>query len=87
MKSHETPLQVAAPLGGGVHGVQALAPHEFTEVFATHWLPHLWKPWLQTKSHCWLAQMATEFAGGVQGVQLVPQVAVSLLLAHMSPQR
>jgi hypothetical protein len=31
--------------------------------------------------------MATAFAGGVHGVQLVPQVAVSLLGLHSLPQR
>lgn len=82
MKSQLTPLQVEVALGGATHGVHALAPHELTEVLATHSFPHLWKPVLQTKSHCWLAQIATEFGGGVQGVQLEPQVAMSLLLAH-----
>ena len=42
---------------------------------------------MQTKSQTWFPQMATEFAGGVQGVQLVPQVAVSLLGLHSLPQR
>lgn len=87
MKSHEKPLQVAVPLGGGVQGVHELAPHEFTEVLATHALPHLWKPELQTKSHCWFAQIATEFGGGWHGVQLVPQVAMSLSFLHSLPQR
>ena len=42
---------------------------------------------MQTKSHVWFPQMATEFDGGVQGVQLVPHVAVSLLGLHSLPQR
>lgn len=42
---------------------------------------------MQTKSQAWLPQIATEFAGGVQGVQLVPQVAVSLLFLQVLPQR
>ncbi len=42
---------------------------------------------LQTKSHVSLAQVATEFRGAVQGVQLVPQLAMSPLLLHASPQR
>jgi hypothetical protein len=42
---------------------------------------------LQTKSQAALPQIATEFAGGVHGVQLVPQVAVSLLALQVLPHR
>jgi hypothetical protein len=42
---------------------------------------------LQTKSHATPLQMATELAGGVHGVQLEPQFAISLLSLHSLPQR
>ena len=42
---------------------------------------------MQAKSQAAFAQKATEFGGGVHGVQLVPQVAMSLSLLHSLPQR
>ena len=87
VKSHEKPLQVAMALGGGAQAWHELEPHEFTEVLATHAVPHLWKPALQMKSHCSLPQIATELGGGVQGVHRLPQVATSLFVLHSLPQR
>lgn len=39
VKSQEKPLQLAVALGGKVHAVQELDPHELTEVFATQRFP------------------------------------------------
>lgn len=87
MKSHDTPLQVAVAFAGGVHGLHEVAPHELVELLSTHWVPHLWKPGLQTKSHAMPVQIAVELGGGVHGVQLEPQLAIWLLSLHSLPQR
>ena len=69
------------------HEVQDVAPHDVTALFETHAPPQLWKPVLQTKPHAPPAlHVALALAGATHGVQEVPQVAGSALLAHAPPQ-
>jgi hypothetical protein len=57
-----------------------------TEPIATHALPMRVKPALQVKSHAVPVQVATAFAGAVQGVHDVPQVAGEVLDEQIDPQ-
>jgi hypothetical protein len=77
---------VAVPLVGAAQAVQAVVPQLLMLVFDTHAVPHKWKPELHVKPHVVPLQVAVAFAGGVHGVQNVPQVRMLELEAQVLPQ-
>ena len=64
--------ELAGPAAQGVHP----APHESTELSATHVAPQRWKPELQVKSQSPLTHAAVPLAGGVHVVHEGPQVVI-----------
>lgn len=78
------PLHVAVALAGVVHGVQD-APHESTEVFATHAPAHAWKPVLQLNPQLVPLHVADALDGGMHGVHELPQLLTPVLATHALP--
>ena len=66
------------------------AVHELPQllalVFERHAVPHRCAPALQVNPHAPALQVAVAFAGGVHGVQDVPQVLTLVLEAQVLPQ-
>lgn len=85
-KPHAAPSHVATAFAGAEHGVQ-LAPHEASEVFATHTSPQRWKPARHTKPQLDPSQVASAFGGGAHGEHAAPQLAGAASATHASPQR
>lgn len=74
------------PLGSLAHALHEV-PHVAVAVSDTQALPQRWYPALHVKPQAVPSQVAVAFAGGVQGVQLAPQVSTAVLEAQTSPQR
>jgi hypothetical protein len=83
---HFIPSQVAVPLVTTGQAVHEVAPQLPTLVLERHAVPHKWKPVLQVNPHVVPLQIAVAFAGGVQGVQSVPQVE-TLVLDAQAPEQ
>jgi hypothetical protein len=56
-------------------------------VFEGHWLPQRWWPASQMKSQEVPSQVAVELAGGLHGVQRVPQESTEVFSLHAFVQR
>jgi hypothetical protein len=61
-------------------------PQLFMLLFKRHAVPHKWEPGLQVKPHAPLVQVGVALAGGVHGVQNVPQVRGLVFEAQVLPQ-
>ena len=86
VKPQLVPLQLAVEFGGPAgHGVHEVVPHEFTSVFDTQAVPHLWKPVLHTMSHALLVQTAAPFAGTAQAMHEDPHCVALKSLAQALP--
>lgn len=83
---HFIPSQVAVPLATTGQAVHEVVPQLLTLVFEAHAVPHKWKPGLQVNPHAVPLQVEVAFAGGVHGVQNVPQVLMLLLVAQAPEQ-
>lgn len=81
VKSQPPPLHTGTPLAGGTHSAQAV-PHCVTLSAATHALPHLLKPTLQTKSQAPALHVAVAPGGAAHGAQREPHVAGESLPAQ-----
>ena len=88
VKPHAPPMHVRVEFGRFVHTTQPL-PHASTLLFETQVDPLRQYPELQVKSHTsgFPMQVALPLGGGEQGVQRVPQVAVSSSDTQLPPQR
>ena len=79
--------QVARPLAGIGQAVQEVVPQLLGLEFETQAVPHKWKPELHVNPQVVPLQVAVALAGGVHGVQKVPQVATLVLDAQVVPHR
>jgi hypothetical protein len=79
-------LQVAVPLVGAEQAVHEVVPQLLALELDRHAVPHKWKPLLQVNPQVVPLQVAVAFAGGVHGVQNVPQVEMLVLDAQAFEQ-
>ena len=86
VKPQLVPLQFgvepAGPVGHAVHEL----PQLFTSVFDRHWLPHLWKPVLQVKSHAPPTQAGTALVTAGHERHEAPHWVVLVSATHAPPQ-
>jgi hypothetical protein len=82
---HDPELHVGLPLPFAGPGHTWPQAPQFAVSLGTHTPPQLRNPGLQAKPHVVPSQEEVAFAGGVQGVQLAPQLDVLLLLTHAPP--
>ena len=61
-------------------------PQLLTSVFDTHWLPHLWKPLLQVKSHAPPVQAGAALATAGHETQVAPHWVALVSATHAPAQ-
>ena len=86
LRSHFTPSHVAVALADVGQAEHEVLPHELTLLLSLHSSPQRWKPVRQANAHWAPSHDAWLLAGGWQGVQDIPQLAVSLSETQLPPQ-